>query len=297
MERKFIKKYGDSEIYAASAYNTYIASAPVYLEEDDLYTETSRVESEKAEINIELTSQFFRIGTSPIDSFVMNMKHSELEKLRTAEAVKIPHNQGFSYVTGIKMIYAVKQSNFCLYFSPVKFSRDPKINPSIGNGLTINYTYDIVDSGKIFKYENDAFIQITDADELVEINRQIQDYVRPGVGISLKPNRWEPSYRNHNQLPTIEGDTTSVILPFQTFEKFKLSNNLKDTFKLWNQVKDSVYNGKSYIKHDLIFSSDDIFSDKGDIIAPTFGGKFANLSHLCPPSCQGLKAILRVHKI
>jgi hypothetical protein len=82
-----------------------------------------------------------------------------------------------------------------------------------------------------------------------------------------------------------DGDVTSVIFPYQEIETLAAHNYSGGGDKrihVCNAVKTQTISGTEYIKHSLILAVDSLvpFTDTTD-----FRGKFANLAHLCPPSC------------
>lgn len=288
MSKNFLIKNAVNNINEVYAKFVSVLISSVYPDEDQLYTEVSSVDSAEAERKIEDSRQFFAIGSTPLEPKIVELDTTEIDNLRDiAAGISTPN--GDKWVTALKLLYAIDSGgNFKLYYKPVKLSRGALTVKIAGPGNSFYYNYALRENAnQFFKYEDDAFSEITTVTQLNVVSDDIARYSHPTAGIKIKPNRWDTLPRPHNRLTDEEGDVTSVILPFQTFKRLADANPGRPNIILWNSVKETIYGEKNYIKHDIIMSSDDITVVGGDIKVPTASGRFANLSHLCPPSCGG----------
>ena len=80
-------------------------------------------------------------------------------------------------------------------------------------------------------------------------------------------------------MPFIQGvDTESVLFPFQTIFEL-MADNEGDGIYIHNSIREEPIGGSYIIKHCLLLSSVLLSGN-------SFTGKYANRSHLCPPSCN-----------
>jgi hypothetical protein len=134
-------------------------------------------------------------------------------------------------------------------------------------------TYTIIPSSKTFTYNTaqQKFVRVN-ATALSTLTGAYKNYMR----IKHTPAGSYEAYQN--------GDVTSVIFPYQEIDTLAAHNYEADAEKyiyVCNAVKSQTISGTEYIKHSLILAADGLIP----LDSTDFRRKFANLAHLCPPSC------------
>jgi hypothetical protein len=134
-------------------------------------------------------------------------------------------------------------------------------------------TYTVVPSSKTFTYNTaqQKFVRVN-ATAVSTLTGAYKNYMR----IKHTPAGSYEAYQN--------GDVTSVIFPYQEIDTLAAHNYEADAEKhiyVCNAVKSQTISGTEYIKHSLILAADGLIP----LDSTDFRRKFANLAHLCPPSC------------
>lgn len=279
MERQFTVKRMESGLKSVVALESLVGILPVYLDEDHLYAELSNFNRKEAEKLIELSCQFFQINGNRINQKAAELSLRAIEDFR-AEATALNDGTVTNYITAIQFLYAIRNNTFCFYYRPLLLNRSG--GPYKGQGDVWISRYNVIANTDIYAFNGTTFIKLTGPQKTVAQN-EIANY-KSANGIRIKHYWYDTNYMAHNNIQDDTGDVTSVIMPFQTFKYFSLANEGRDIIFLWSKVKESIHpDDTNQIKHDIVFSGDDINSNNGNIILPAAGGRFSNLSHLCPP--------------
>jgi hypothetical protein len=220
------------------------------------------------------------------------------------EAIKLVDTSK-NHITAVKISYGLdKKNKICLLYTPLAFiSPIPKYG---SKSEFIGYEYTIVDKGDFYIHEGRGF-RIATPEE--------QNFLKEYTNIDPKQARIHIKHKPKEELtPFKEGDVRSVIFSFQEIFALvqnnmdKLSKTARKFINISNYIRQvSGVSGKENKHSLLMLSSNSIrenasFSDFLESLELLdinsmlefidFLEKYADLPHLCPPSCGS--AIIRL---
>ena len=168
-----------------------------------------------------------------------------------------------------------------LFYQPLYLNRDPKDNSST-NG---NHYFIPCEDNTYYTYVNtkDSFkIAVATATDLACINTYTSNIkINHFRSKNIKP---DDTTLKFIQADDSSGDVRSVIFSFQEIDSLITGNNYKKYVLLENAVEDETFKKIKYLKHHILLkASNDLNRFTND-----FTDMYGNLSHLCPPSCNGV---------
>ncbi len=272
-----------------------LLTPPVLPGETPIAIDKTEVSASDAKTWIDSSSAFFSVGnTNAIDPFVLTLKLEHLTQLRNHPLSK-PSESAVKWIGGLRLIYAVEESVFKIYFRPLYFKW---VNDLFGQGNELYALYMLNEDETVYyAYDINAGFQtldMNDAGVANKVNTNIQRYTDAQSGIYIKRRNGEATRTTHTA-----NDVKSVIFTFQEFLTLQDSGNpgINDV-KIWNYVKQINSSTNPIVKHDLMLSSDDVIyntSSSGISLNP-IKSNFLDLSHLCPPSCSGGEFLFRLYQ-
>lgn len=222
--------------------------------------------------NTRLNIQAVAINTAAINDFT-----------RTASIINCTLAPGICQgtVTAIRIIYGLNTNSLTLYYKPVKLCRASR---SYGQGGEYFGQYKGNEENTIYSYSSGSttFTPLSGT-ALSNATAQIAKYQEANNGIQIFRDNTPDDFRSGDD---ISGDVKSIMFPLQELMAVAKSPGNKGLIYLWNSISEiNSPNEKPFIKHTLLLSSDDVTNTGNVVYLPIYGSSFANLSHLCPPSC------------
>jgi hypothetical protein len=190
-----------------------------------------------------------------------------------------------NFITGIRIIYGLQDNKILAFYRPVLGCRS---NTLINSSSALQATYAINEGTEYYQYTPTGFLQAKTVDDINNIKSFIQNY---SLSIVIKEST---STRTFNPAQDSTGDVTSVIFPFQ--ELFAITDvNVILSICLWNSIRWVSYNHAMHAKHSILLSPSNITAlpFAPPVTVCDFKDSYANLGHLCPPSCGSIYFRLR----
>jgi hypothetical protein len=281
MSQKNVNKPNELALYELDAITEVFPAAHLLPEEDQIYLKTSEVDYEVAERMIESAGNFIQVNGKPIVQQAAQPRTEALRNLQiVAKTISTHPEPCTNYITGLKIFYAIRNNAFVLYYRPIKFCRT-SVYHGAGNKRYGNYdSHENLNS--YYYYDGTDFVEETDSEKLKEIKNHIGTYQDVVNGIKIRHNILAETPFT----PYAPDDVTAVTFSFQEFFALMEANSLTNVIRIWNVIEGSEYPNSTYILHALLLSTESIISVGGNVIVYGFAKSFANLSHLCPPSCN-----------
>jgi hypothetical protein len=281
MSQKNANKLNELAFYELDAITEVFPAAPLLPGEDQIYLKTSEVDSEVAERMIESAGNFIQVNGKPIVQQAAQPRTEALRNLQViAKNISTHPEPCTNYITGLKIFYAIRNNAFVLYYRPVKFCRT-SIYPGPGNKKYGNYdSHENINS--YYYYDGTDFVEETDSEKLQDIKNHIGSYQDAVYGIRIR----HKILAETPFAPYAADDVTAVTFSFQEFFALIEANSLTNVIRIWNVIEGTEYPNSTDILHALLLSTESIISLDGNVIVYGFAKSFANLSHLCPPSCN-----------
>jgi hypothetical protein len=253
-------------------------------DENDVYLEFCEVTANEGKAESEKCHDYLRVNTKKLKLELATVLMTEWTKLRAKALLEKPANCS-NYVTGVKIAFGINtvatNDHLTLIYTPVIFCRNAV---SYGQQSEIFGTY-----------------ALHEADPQVLVGTQFDLATNQGID----PVTYENNYfervkfdRGDDDVfddPLVQGnnyvdDTKSVIFTFQEiFELSKANGNAASTI-IYNSMRDIVLPGQdNLVKHSLIMTyTGQTVKPQQFYGAKSMTGKYCNLSHMCPPSCNGV---------
>lgn len=200
----------------------------------------------------------------------------------TAMSCALPPAACQGTVTGLKIMYALNGNSLVLYYKPLKFCRASR---GFGQGVQYFGQYQVSEATDLYTYSaaSSSFVPVTGA-AIQQATTEINAYQQTKTGIQIV--RSDTRRTGFVDTPTIVGDVKSLIFPIQELLAIGKSPGNKGNIYLWNSISEISSPGETpLVKHTLLLSSDDVTQSGNIVYVSALGSAFANLSHLCPPSC------------
>jgi hypothetical protein len=217
-------------------------------------------------------------GHSPLQRLEEKLLKQHLNDLRDSIRAKHTHTTCIGYVTGLQVLPALENDNLRLLYLPMYMCKASVASDSFN---VTTFTSDTL------YYTADGFNSAND-DELNWIRNYRNNIRFKESGTLTRPF--------NNEMDST-GDTRAVMLTFQGIDAV-LEQNTSDTLKIWNLAfKIPGAPAANSIRQSLLLGPDSLtpqhltalrkkkVSGKLFLIG-SFTGKFADRSHLCPPSCD-----------
>lgn len=225
--------------------------------EDSLDYEFSPVDSSTGGIEIEECNTHLAINGNPINHLIATIDVTAMDTLYWA-AVRLRNNT-LNYVTGVKLSFGVQDGGVILIFQPLYMTTPPGVIPEPFYNVTGGLNYIFNSDTKAFEEASDSLVSTLTAD------------YRSMIRIKHRTDRTFTSY-----IPN--ADTDAVIFPFQTIYAL-INDNVGNVVHFHNAIRKEPVGGAYSIQHAVLLSSQYLLGN-------SFEGKYANRSHLCPPSCN-----------
>lgn len=254
---------------------------PTFIGEDRIYLKPSVVRAHSAEKLIEAAGNYLQINNKPIDQKVTELRTGAIEDLQLiAQSISTPESCTH-YITGLKMLYAINSGTFTLYYRPVKLCRT---SVTYGGGGYKYGNYDLHENtNSYYYYDGNDFKEETDPVKITLMKTHIAAYQNAANGIQIRHLAVAATPLE----PFQAGDVNAVTFSFQEIFALMGPNSTTKTIRVWNVAEGDEYPDSTYMVHTLLLSTEHINSVNGDVIFVNgFNNDLANLSHLCPPSCN-----------
>ncbi|MNJ90703.1 hypothetical protein D3C87_83400 [compost metagenome] len=232
--------------------------------QDELCLELSPVDQSTADEEIQECNAHLFIKGSPIKHVIAEIPHDEVTKLK--EAALLLKTIELNYVLGLKMHFIIDNDDVNLLYQPLYMSRPPSI---IGEPV---YT---VKEGDYYRFDpvQRKFSKMTSSKQVNTLKTAYTTHIRIKHRLDVTPTGYIPGL-----------DSDAVIFPFQTIDDL-IRENEGNGFFIHNSIRKEAVGGAYSIQHCLLLSS-------AILTGNSFKGKFANRSHLCPPSCNSIQYAL-----
>ena len=282
MNNQFFTLNNDNQEYQKEVIQVGILNKILLPNEDQIHLEVTEIEKNLGARWIEETETYLEIAGGKIGVLAAEFKLNAINQLQTAaEQLSTNPTPCANYLTGLKLFYAFKNGKFTLYYRPVKFCN---LSKSYGQGSQLFGQYKLYENANsYFKYSDPNFVEVTDAAEKQAILAEIDAYK---IQIKIKHRDTDPLAPFISSVD-ISGDVCSVIFSFQEMLALGLASYGTSNIRIWNSVEVISYNLDQWNKHGLLLSTENVTSSGGSINVYAYQGSFANLSHMCPPSCIG----------
>jgi hypothetical protein len=248
-----------------------------------------RVHRAVGEETVEISPSKIKLNGVAISIPAGEISSAQLAVFRDS-AKAIPRDAGAcgDWMPGMRIIYGQDGSFLVLYFQPVQLcAYSGKFLSPKGQ----QQHFDLTNSGGFYTYIGGQFVKLSPA-QIVDMNTKIDQYRKKksagspyGVEILSPNNVWGEFVDNGDN--DAKGNVKSLVYPVD--ELITLANISGAKVKLWNAVETAeVTDGNTtyHTKHDILLSTGDVYNNGNDLIVPV-NAAFANLSHICPPSCNG----------
>lgn len=251
-------------------------------------------------INIELNIVESGLGPPEIQKCI---DHLQVENVALSQNELLIHNIKFDAFTdlflkarkiiggkndiaALKISFGIDDSNkICLFFQPIGLVFQQKF---FNNKYEQHAQYKIVE-GQLYRYDKDLDSFGTPVED---IKNEMGKYSQK---IRIKHADSERScsvFRNYNEDNEIYGDVTSLIFSFQEIFAVFHDNNYKAYVQIYNCIRliPQADPATALNKHGLLLfaSNDKSPHDFNLTFESTYQDQYADLSHLCPPSCDTL---------
>lgn len=232
--------------------------------QDDLCLEMSPVDISTADEEIALCNTHLFINGATINHVIAEVPMAAITKLKIA-ALSLKTIE-LNYVLGIKMHFIIENNLINLLYQPLYMTRPPSV---IGEP---EYT---VKEGDYYQFDvaTQSFAQVGSPRLISAMKASYTTNIRIKHRLDVTPTGYIPGL-----------DSTAVIFPFQTIEDL-VRDNQGISFFIHNSIRKEPVGGAYSIQHCLLLSSTLLTSN-------SFKGKYANRSHLCPPSCNAIQYAL-----
>lgn len=243
----------------------------------------TQVAPKNAEQAIESAPDYFKVNNVALSILAIEIKKAAIVSLHgIATELRCDCEDS---LLGLRIIYALS-SNYSLtfYFQPLLFC--PVSETVTGAGGRVYRRYELCTEGNFYTYAPESlnFQLVTD---IANKDAEVLRYQTPVTGLKVLDTGTTPfSWRNFIDANTISGDVKSLIFSFDQIEEVYNRTGIDGKIRFWNAVGNlETKNYGVLTKHLLLLSSDDV-TYSGNNVIPSLRG-FADLSHLCPPSCNG----------
>lgn len=251
--------------------------------ENTLQLTIMEVETNLAIREIELSKTFLRIESKTVAPRVANINTAAIDSMLNFAKTLTVSATCTNYVTGIKMEYAIGSNSLLgLYYKPVKFCRQFLAS---GQGVENFGIYTLPIEGPRYEYINNTFsLAASDATTSISNYTTLIKIQHTTTTTTPVPTTITPY------------DVTSVIFTFQELKALIDDNSGAKNLRIYNCMREiSIDPSISSLKHSLIVTTDNIKLYPNETKGRrSFKGKYANLSHLCPPSCIGDLFVFRL---
>ena len=251
------------------ALNAFIADNPV-VEVSHMAPKVAKKAIDKSRLHISLNDE-------PVDLLAQQIQISKLATLvQSAEGLQC--GAATRTLVGVKISYGLDGAGkLKLYYVPVKFKL---LNEDWGPGGAIYGRYELCDSAGAYTYEANAFNAVQNIQTMYNAMTAYQNALaiaRNENGTDIQPFKWQTDIR---------GDVRSLIFSLDQLLALQNTPGNNGNIKIWNAAGKLLGQANKYlIKHLLLVSSDDVVVN-GEVIDVT-DHPFSDLSHICPPSCNG----------
>lgn len=273
--------------YSTKIQNTVIQvgllKKTVISNEEELHLEITEIDKKIAEPMIEESVNYLEINGNSIGLLAMEIPLLAFDSLWQKAGEIDPYPDSCtSYITGFKMFYAVREGVFTLYFRPVKFCL---LSKCYGQGAQLFGRYKLHEvSSTYYKYVQPAFVEVTDSNEKNTILTEFANYRNL---VKIRHRDGDTDRTPFIAESDITGDVCATIFSFQEVFALAEASSSSVNIRFWNSIEDVTYNNDRWNKHGLLLSTE-VVTYAGPVISVhTYCGSFANLSHMCPPSCTG----------
>jgi hypothetical protein len=172
-------------------------------------------------------------------------------------ATKLRGTSTQRYVTGLRVHLGIKGSEVVLLFQPTCLIKSSNANEPNRYYAFDGLYYSYSDQTKFVPATEDELIYITNYQSIIRIKHHGAD-----------------TFERLDQ----NGDTTSIIIPFQVIYSLIYDNEPHTDVFLFN----AILNGSNKINHTVLMGTGND-SDGKQAFTGEYTGKYANRSHLCPP--------------
>jgi hypothetical protein len=239
---------------------------PLLTLEDKLDIDMSPVDKDVARAEIEACNARLAINGKNINHEIAEVSIGAIGMLYK-DAMLLRQNES-NFVTGIKMNLIILNGVVSLVYQPVLMTRQPSV---IGEPF-----YNVAE-GAFYTYNTS--LQAFELFPTRNINVLTENY-RNDIQIKHRVDTTFTSF-----IPNV--DTESIIFPFQTIYALA-KDNMSPSIFIHNSIRLEPVGGGYSVKHCLLLSAESLEGN-------SFKGKYANRSHLCPPSCNLVQyALLRI---
>lgn len=235
--------------------------------EDQLDIDMSPVDPQVAQREIDACNEHLEINGAPINHSIMSVPMSAITTLYNAAMALRTDTANF--VTGLKMHLTIKDGLVSLLFQPLLMTRPAPPVP-------IGEPFYNVTAGAFYAYdEATRTVALCPSRDYPVLLANYRNDIRIKHRIDIDFTRFIPDM-----------DTEAIIFPFQTIVALAKDNG-SNTIYFHNSIRLEPVGGGYSVKHCLLLSS---ILLQGN----SFKGKYANRSHLCPPSCNSIQYALLV---
>lgn len=198
------------------------------------------------------------------------------------------------YMPGIRIIYGLDGSSLVLYYQPMRFCAD---GPKRMGAKGWTRHYNLCKEGGFYKYDG-GFTELNSG-ELTIMNTQTENYRRLPAdghpyGVEVKNEDGDFEGFIDDGEDSYAGSARAMVFPVQ--QLIDLAGG--GVVKLWNMWgRTGVETGGVtvyYRKHEILLSTENVTVSGTNVHVPA-GGKFSDLSHICPPSCNGNRFMFYVN--
>jgi hypothetical protein len=248
----------------------------------------SKVHNAVAKELVEATSTHITLNGSALDLFAEEIDAAELDSFEVYANALTCNPACADWMTGMRIIYSQDGASLKLYYQPILLCATNAARPGPKGNIQ---DFDLCNSGSFYEYTSGRFKKLITQAQLDDMTNRIDNYkiakspdLPYGVQIKNPAGIWENFDATNDDNPA--GSVKSVVYPLGEL----ISLNTGRMVKLWNTVeltsvkKDGVTT--LYHKHNILLSTENVTS-AGTILNVPKDAKFADLSHLCPPSCNG----------
>lgn len=227
--------------------------------QDVLDLELSPVDTALANYEINMCNTRLEMNDSQVPHLIATISRSALEAMKTIALGLKPNDDHF--VVGLKFhLAATDGGEMKLLYQPTYMTRPASTLMEPFYRVTGGYFYSYNDSTNTFEGMSAGEAETLKGNymSLIRIKHRTDTVCTPFI-------------------PNV--DTESVLFPFQTLFEL-MADNEGDGVYIHNSIREEPIGGSYIIKHCLLLSAEEL------LVGNSFTGKYANRSHLCPPSCN-----------